>query len=74
MCGQSLDKVGQTQSNLTDGPGNTRFGELHIRILIIWFEEYGDILVLGKLENKLMDRLREQSHTGTQHMFIKHNP
>ena len=28
-------KVGQTQSNLTDGLETTEFGEIHIQILII---------------------------------------
>ena len=44
MCGQSLVKVGQTWSNLIDGPETTGLIEIHIRILIIGFEEYGDIL------------------------------
>ena len=44
-CGQSLVKVGQTQSNLIDGPNTTRLGEIQIQILIIKIEEYGDILV-----------------------------
>ena len=47
---QSLVKVGQTRSNLIDGPDTTRFGEIHIQILIIRIEEYGDILVLVKFE------------------------
>ena len=50
MCGQSLVKVGQTQSNLINGPETTRLGEIHIRILIIRIEEYGEILVLVKFE------------------------
>ena len=33
--GQSLLKVGQTQSNLTDGLETIEFGEIHIQILII---------------------------------------
>ena len=49
--GQSLVKVGQTQSNLIDGPVNTGHGEIHIRIFIVRVEEYGNILVLGKHEN-----------------------
>ena len=48
--GQSLVKVGQTRSNLIDGPNTTRLGEIHIQILIIRIEEYGDILVLVKFE------------------------
>ena len=58
MCGQSLVKVGQTRSNLIDSPETTGLGEIHIRILIIGIEEYGDILVLVKLENNWMIRLR----------------
>ena len=50
------------------------FGEIHIRILIIGIEEYGDILVLVKFETNWMVRLREQNHTGTQHMFIMRHP
>ena len=33
--GQTLVTVGQTRSNLTDGPETTRLGEIHIQILII---------------------------------------
>ena len=36
-------KVGQIRSNLIDGPDTTRLGEIHIQILIIRIEEYGDI-------------------------------
>ena len=72
--GQRLVKVGQTQSNLIDGPVNSGLGEIHIRILIIGIEGYDDILVLGKLENNWMVRLREQSHSGTQHMSITRHP
>ena len=50
MHGQSLVKVSQTQSNLIDGPDTTGLGEIHIPILIIRIEEYGDILVLVKFE------------------------
>ena len=74
MCGQSLVKVGQTRSNLIDGPETTRLGEIHIRILIIRIEEYGGILVLVKFENNWIVRLREHSHTGTQHMSITCHP
>ena len=49
-CSQSLVKVGQTQSNLMDGPDIIRLGEIHIQILIIGIEEYNDILVLMKFE------------------------
>ena len=48
MRGQSLVKIGQTRSNLINGPKTTRLCEIHIRILIIGIEEYGDILVLVK--------------------------
>ena len=46
--GQSLVKVGQTQSNLIDSPETTGLGENHIQTLIIGIEECGDILVLVK--------------------------
>ena len=46
--GQSLVKVSQTWSNLINGPETTGFSEIHIQILIIRIEEYGDILVLVK--------------------------
>ena len=32
MHGQSLVKVGQTRSNLMDGPDTTGLGEIHIQI------------------------------------------
>ena len=72
--GQSLVKVGQIQSNLIDSPMNTGLGEIHIRIVVIEIEEYGDILVLGKLKNNWMVRLRKQSHTSTQCMSITRHP
>ena len=50
-CGQILVNVDQTRSNLIDGPKTTRLCEIHIRILIIGIEKYGDILVLVKFEN-----------------------
>ena len=56
---KSVVKVGQTRSNLIDGPNITGLGEIHIQILIIRIEEYGDILVLVKFETNWMDRLRE---------------
>ena len=59
MCGQSLVKVGQTRSNLIDGPDTTGLGEIHIQILIIRIEEYDDILILVKFETNWMVRLRE---------------
>ena len=52
-------KVGQTQSNLIDGPETIGLYEIHIQILIIEIEEYGDILVLVKFETNWMVRLRE---------------
>ena len=51
---QSLVKVGQTQSNLIDGPETTGLNEIQIQILIIGNERYGDILVLVKFENSLI--------------------
>ena len=53
MHGQSLVKVGQTRSNLIDGLETTRLCEIHIRILIIGIEKYGDILVLVKFVTNL---------------------
>ena len=55
---QSLVKVGQTQSNLINGPKTTRLGEIHIQIWIIGIKEYSDILVLVKFEKNWMVRLR----------------
>ena len=52
-------KVGQTQSNLIDDPNTTRLGEIHIQVLIIRIEEYGDILMLVKFDTNWMVRLRE---------------
>ena len=52
-------KVSQTRSNLIDGPDTTRLGEIHIQILIIRIEEYGDMLVLVKFKTNWMVRLRE---------------
>ena len=72
--GQSLVKIGQTKSNLTDGPETTGLGEIHILIFIFEIEEYGHMLVLGKPWNNWKVRLREQSHAGTQHMSITHHP
>ena len=50
MRGQNLVKVGQTRSNLIDGPDIIGLSEIHIQILIIRIEEYGDILMLVKFE------------------------
>ena len=47
---QSLVKVGQTRSNLMDGPKTTGLAKIHIQFLVIGIEEYGDILVLMKFE------------------------
>ena len=71
---QNLVKVGQTQSNLIDGPETTRLCEIYIRILIIGIKNYGDILVLEKFENNWIVRLREHSHKGTQHTSIIGHP
>ena len=62
---QSLVKVGQTRSNLIDGTENSRLCEIHIRILIIGSEKYGDIWMLVKFENNWMIRLSKHSHKGT---------
>ena len=69
-CGQSLVKVGQTRSNLIDGPETIGHDEIHIQILVIGIEEYDDILVLVKFKTNWMVRLREHSHIGTQHISI----
>ena len=63
-------KVGQIQSNLIDGPDTTGLGEIHTQTLIIGIEDYGDVLVLVKFKTNWMVRLREHSHTSTQHMSI----
>ena len=52
-------KVDQIRLNLIDDLDTTRLGEIHIQILIIKIEEYGDILVLVKFETNWMVRLRE---------------
>ena len=52
-------KVGQTWSNLIDGPNTTGLGEIHIQILIIKIEEYGDILMLVKFETNWMVKLKQ---------------
>ena len=72
--GQSLVKVSQTRSNLIDGLETIRFREIHIRILIIGIEKYSDILVLVKVENNWMVRLREHCHKGTKHTSITRHP
>ena len=63
--GQSLVKIGQTRSNLIDGPETTRLGEIHIRILFTGIEKYGDIYVMAKFENNWTIRLSKHSHKGT---------
>ena len=68
---KSVVKVGQTISNLIDGPNITGLGEIHIQILIIRIEEYDDILMLVKFETNWMVRLREHSHTSyTTHVHL----
>ena len=67
--GQSLVKVGQTQSNLIDGPETTGLDDIQIQFLIIEIEEYGDILMV-KFRTKWIVRLREHSYAGIQHMSI----
>ena len=57
--GQNLVKVGQIRSNLIDGSDTTELDEIHIQILIIRIEEFGDILMLVKFETNWMDILRE---------------
>ena len=74
MLDQSLVKVGQTRLNLIDGPVTTGLGEIYIQILIIGIKEYGYILVLVKFETNGMVRLKEHSHTGTQHISISRHP
>ena len=63
--GQNFVKVGQTRSNLIDGPETIRHCEIHVRILIVGIEKYGDIMVLVKFENNWMIRLCKHSHKGT---------
>ena len=74
MHGQSLVKVGQIRSNLIDGPETTRLGEIHIQILIIGIEKYGNILVVVKFKNNWIVRLKEHCHKGTQHTSITRHP
>ena len=59
MHGQNLVKVDQTRSNLIDGPDIIGLSEIHIQILIIRIEEYGDILMLEKFETNWMVRSKE---------------
>ena len=68
--GQNLVKVGQTQSNLIDGPKTTGLGETHIQILINRNEEYGGILVLVKFETNWIVKLSKHNHTSTHYMSI----
>ena len=63
--GKSLVKVGQTKSNLINGPKTTGLGEIHIQTLNISIEEYDGILVLVKFETNWMVKLREHNHTST---------
>ena len=71
---QCLVKVGQTRSNLIDGPETTRLCEIHIRILIIGNIKCGDILVLVKFEYNWLVKKREHWHKGTQHKSIMRHP
>ena len=73
MQGQNLVQVSQTKINLINVPETIGLGEIHIRILIIRIEKYGDILVLVKFETNWMIRLGEESRTGTQHVAISHH-
>ena len=57
--------VGQTRLNLIDGPKTTRLCEIHIRILIIGSEIYGNTLVLVKFVNNWMIRLSKHSRNDT---------
>ena len=68
--GQNFVKVGQTRSNLIDGPETIRLCEIHVRILIVGIEKYGDIMVLVKFETNWIVRLSKHNHTSTQHMSI----
>ena len=70
---KSLLKVGQT-SNFKNGPETTRLCEIHIRILIIGIEKYGDILVLVKFKNNWMVKLKDHCHKGTQYTSITCRP
>ena len=72
--GQSLAQVGQTRSNLIDNPETTRIFEIHIQILIIGIEKYGDILVLVKFENNWLVERIEHCHKGTQHKYLMRHP
>ena len=63
-------KVSQTRSNLIDGPDTTGLGEIHIQILIIRIEEYGDILMLVKFETNWIVKLSKHNHTSTHYMSI----
>ena len=51
-------KVGQTRSNLIDGPNTTGLGEIHIQTFIIGIEEYDDVLVMVEFETNWMVRLK----------------
>ena len=68
--GQSFVKVGQTRSNLIDGPDITGLDEIHIQILINRIKEYDEILVMVKFETNWIVRLSEHNHTSTQHISI----
>ena len=68
--GQNLVKVGQTLSNLIDGPDTTGLGEIYIQILINRIEEYSDILMLVKFKTNLIVKLSKHYHTSTQRISI----
>ena len=74
MAQPKFSKMCQTRSNLTDGLENIRLCEIRIQILIIRIEKYSDILVLVKVENNWMVRLREHCHKGTKHTSITRHP
>ena len=62
---QSLVKVYQTRSNLINGPKTTGLDEIHIQILNIRIEEYGDKLILMKFETNKLDWENIYCHIGT---------
>ena len=68
--GQNLVKVGQTLSNLIDGPDTTGLGEIYIQILINRIEEYSDILMLVKFKTNLIVKLSKHYHTSTHRISI----
>ena len=73
-CSQNLVKVGQTRSNLINGPDTTKLSEIHIQLLIIRIEKYGDILVLVKFETNWMVKLREYIYPYRYTTHVHHAP